>query len=66
MPFRPIGPRNHQSKIDNVIGVAKVPVIKKRYPRNTQSNRDARAAEPFATTVDSRFDTVTSVGWGDA
>jgi hypothetical protein len=53
------GPRNDDSARDGVIS----PTIKKRYPRNAQSNRDMRAAARY-TSVDSRFSTVDSAGWG--
>lgn len=52
------GPKNDQSAIDGVI----VPAIKKRYPRQVQSNLDMRAASRYVD-VDSRFDDVNSTGW---
>lgn len=62
MAFRWKNPRNDESAIGDVIGDANVPIIKKRYPRNIQSNRDMRAASRYAN-VDSRFATVGSTGW---
>lgn len=53
------GPRNDQSARDGVI----VPTIKKRYPRNAQSNIDMREASRY-TDVDSRFADASSSGWG--
>lgn len=52
-------PRNDASARDGVI----TNTIKKRYPRNAQSNRDMRAVARYSD-VDSRFDTVNSAGWG--
>lgn len=52
------GPRNDQSARDGVI----VPTIKRRYPRNDQSNIDMRTDARY-TDVDSRFSTADSVGW---
>lgn len=63
MAFRWNSPRNDASAIGGSIGDGGVPVIKKRYPRNAQSNRDMRADTRY-TNVDSRFSTVDSSGWG--
>lgn len=59
MAFRWKSPRNDQSALDGAIGGT----IKKRYPRNAQSNRDMRAQSRY-TNVDSRFSTVNSAAWG--
>jgi len=63
MPQRWNAPRNDQSALDGSIGANNQPIIKKRYPRNAQANRDMRAGYRL-TNVDSRFSTVDSSGWG--
>ena len=64
MPRRRIAPRSDQSALDNIIGSNKVPIIKKRFPRQAQANADARAGARYSN-IDSRFSTVDSTGWSD-